>query len=1274
MEIIKTIGMVLFAASLAACGGGNGGSGSNKDIPRPHPSTQSLSQLNSTYLQLRNKAYTGSRQEVTLDPNTFADFSIEFLVRVFNNESQYLNTGATSFAKANMLSTSKVPLHSNSNQRKPIFHNRNYILQPLNKPDINGLAKTNAEKSRLNSKPIEVDEDRPCDVSGHINFEGTLDDVGLGGLRIEYVNCVNDNGVNINGVGAVYYIDQYTPHRVVFYDGITYQLGQNIETLTGSVEAFNPQANYDIKSNLAIHFSESDRTIQIENYTERFLFDFSDSYTSENGKFYLSDLGYVTVNTLDPYNSNHDKIFPEQGSIGLIGANNSNGLIDFFPHLTRFRLDQNGNNNFDIGLIAKGYELASYGIDVNAFKNVAELNFPPTIDNIIFITQGVDTTNEIEVEASGITDLDNNPISLHYDWRVNNILNSSVTGPIFPAGLAKVGDVVTVQAIASDGQDSFRSYSITQTLLDAPSRLEISAVPTTVNEGESLQFDIFYVDPDIEGTLSNEIRLLYGPTGATFNQNQTLMWTAEDTIFGVEQTYAFGFQLADGSGDILRAEVQVIPTNKHIPLARSLVKVPNANFGAIAVGNFDNDPINEILVSDPRDTVMLLQKNGSDYSQQWVYPFGFDTNGKIARTFAVDIDKNGVDDPAIVTHTGVYTITDLDDKAREVFAVDIEELIRDATIDDIDDDGNLEIALLIARLPEPQSFPPLPKTLLPTQIRVIDLVTGIEEWRLDVIEPALRASIGVVIESGNVDNDAAKELVTSGGYVIDAVSRSVQWHYEPTFVDHNSQQAFMLVDANNDGIQEILATEYAGPLLTLYSAITQEAVWTSNSSIPTNSIKSMHQSDVDNDGYPEILLGTVFESIVVLKVDTGTPVYSYTIDQGGISSPFINDFVTAGDTDSDGFEEIIWSAQRQTIFISNFQSATPSLWYNEIYEEDQFAETSYYAGGFVNLSPGNSQATFLASEVGFRERLIFSNSEQIKIQMSADGNLTLGNIEPAPTTSELDIELADFDNDGFAEIYYSTVDQNNSNITVQQASNLNQLYTSPLSSESASKISVKDLNRNGLKEAILIDGNVIRVIDIFNQVEVWSSPDTQALVTDFDVIDLLGDQNLEIIIATENELQIWSSFEDVYALQNTIDISCERVLAQNFRDLNGLGIVCLEPDNFDSPVTQSSMSLYDTELNSLAQYLTNGKITDLSSLSVAGGFDLLVGTIDAYYSDARSTPFSRIQTLSALSGDFIWSSPPLLGKVMPNSLYPFTDSNNKPQILFGTNSAMMLTK
>ncbi|MEK6304260.1 MAG: FG-GAP-like repeat-containing protein [Acidobacteriota bacterium] len=200
--------------------------------------------------------------------------------------------------------------------------------------------------------------------------------------------------------------------------------------------------------------------------------------------------------------------------------------------------------------------------------------------------------------------------------------------------------------------------------------------------------------------------------------------------------------------------------------------------------------------------------------------------------------------------------------------------------------------------------------------------SGVLKWDL--------ANVGgydVVV--AQMDNDAALEIATTDGHVVDGAAHSPQWTWSYGF---GSRLA--AADFDNDGRQELIVGESG--FVWAYDVDQQLPKWSIS-----EYVQAMLVSDIDSDGHLEVLVGQgQWGSIVCYDLETQQKEWFIPNPEHGVTN------IAVGDVDGDGKTELLWGA--------GASSSGPDHLYVVNWETKQFEwENVHLDGPFIGPEIGD---------------------------------------------------------------------------------------------------------------------------------------------------------------------------------------------------------------------------------------------------------------------------------------------------------------------------------
>ncbi len=1194
---------LLFSIMLVACSSGGGS----------QVSGQSLAELQARYDRLRSEAYQGETDQANLNVDSFIAFARFYL----SEEPPTAGNKARSLQRPGNSTNYLKPLQHLTVD--PVLAKRQVVLD--DKP----------QAGQVNAARIDVNESQPCDDGeGRIHYEGYVSDQVLGSLTVTFENCLSD-GEMMNGSGAIYFGDG-NQGTTMFYDHVHIKGTFGEFYITGST---NYQSNNVFRSSLVFEEVVSGLTFQMAGIEEH-----SDYYNGtivNGGRLYLPDHGFVEL--AGDFCFSDYCHYSNSGSLTLTGAG-SEGVVILSDSYIKLQLNDLVTGSSTGVYISSSFLLSYENQEPLAFLPVDQLSQPPGYTGFQFVETELTTLDSIETEIY-TSDPDTVEIFIGYVWLVNDEVVADQETNTLPAGIAKVNDIVTVYAVLDDGFTQVSTESLSLTILDAPASLVIGEVPEQLGVGDTLNLAVSSVDPDTGEAASGAVQLVYGPTGASLADG-FLQWQVEDLLFGQEQTFHFGVQIARDDTSLSDIAIKVVDENGMLPIVRAGFSVPLVNY-SIWVGQFDSDGKNEILLTDGRNIIYTAEKQGDKYIQDWMYPYQLDGDGHLVQVIGKDLSGDGVDEIIAVTTSKIFVIEDRTKPARQIYQL-ASGMIEALAIDDLENDGDFELVVLCDKSDTSHSSGN-------SHIEVVDYSTGMLQFSVN----QLSGNNSVVV--GNVDNDPAKEIIVNGGYVYDGISGANEWYYAQGFGDH-----IAVADGDSDGVDDILGAQLWGDI-TLFSAVTKTSIW----SFDNFNTCSLNAGNIDADSQQEFLVGDCqWGNITAYDVSTGAPVVQWQtsmIEHGSKS-------VTFGDADNDGQGEMIWgsgqsSSGEDVLVVADLDEGSTPWYPNDPAQLDFFT-----AAGWAQITPSEYRAVFTVP------RTDSGYSGQRYVTMTDSGTVNVS-AEIASNWDKANQGVAvDYNHDGYSELFLASADLYNGFFTVLNLNDSSNVWGGAGGeySNNIGVVAAADINGDGFEEAIYSDSFNLAIIDIYAQTLLWSSGDLGSYIVDIVPANIDEDTDFELVVSTNNELLVFNWSGGAYSQQLSVSGSgCQRVVIGELNANLGADIVCLHPASYFS--NQSSLTIYDAGLQIQSELTIDGRITDMALTDEVEQQGLLVANVD--YSNGYSyydVSTKNISLLSLDTGNLIWSSPNLLGEVPNRSMYAFSDEGGRQRLTFATTNAMYITR
>jgi hypothetical protein len=286
--------------------------------------------------------------------------------------------------------------------------------------------------------------------------------------------------------------------------------------------------------------------------------------------------------------------------------------------------------------------------------------------------------------------------------------------------------------------------------------------------------------------------------------------------------------------------------------------------GGILVAQNGSQPEIYLTGDYPAHYWIALRYNASTHDYDQVYVSSYYSSG-ISCMKTADIYNDGIPEIIIATSNGQIQFFD---QAAKVLQRTIATAlnITDLAVADIDGDGGNEIVLSTS-----------------SHLYVYS-ANGTSKWDI----PGIGGSSLILAQ---MDSDAALEIATIDGHVVDGATHSIQWDWPYGF-----GYRFVAFDIDGDGMAELIDCEY-GDLVFAYDVDKGFPKWSMN--VVDASVILV--ADVDGDKSPEIVIGQHSWGSL-LAFDSATHLQKWSVPNP--DNGFTN--IAAGDVDGDGSVEVLW--------------------------------------------------------------------------------------------------------------------------------------------------------------------------------------------------------------------------------------------------------------------------------------------------------------------------------------------------------------------------------
>jgi len=869
-------------------------------------------------------------------------------------------------------------------------------------------------------------------------------------------------------------------------------------------------------------------------------------------------------------------------------------------------------------------------------------NRPPTV-SVTLTPAAPRPADDVTAHVEAV-DPDGDPVQISYAWMRNGVLIPGQTAAVLPGGANAAGDVVTVLATASDGSSS----STAQASVTIPPIVLSGSPPVHVDVGQQVSFQITATSPD--GAPPSDFVLEYGPAGMAVDPSGLVTWTAALPMFDRSIDVHFGITLSSSPKSRLTGTIRVDDAARELPLYRTGIEIPVWHAG-LQVTDLDGDGRAEMLVASSHSGLFELARSGTGYAQRWAYPFSPGDSEAVQAAVARDLDGDGKQE--IVFATGDLLV-ELDGATRREVARYKSNgafSCRDLKIADVDLDGNLELVCLGGS--STYAYDTSAKVV------VFDAKTLTVKW-----QTAQLADMGGTLAVGNVDKDAALEIVTSGGYVFDGITQANEWAYAGGFgavVD--------VGDLDGDGVAEIVGMT-SGASIRGFDAVLKSPLWEKTGF----NFDALLVADIDKDGKPEILVGDAqWGNVTAYRYDAGTNalVTLWAIDSQnhGVSA------LGVGDVDGDGANEVVWgsgasSSGADSLVVAGLNPAISVEWTNK---DPNQLDGPFVGGRLAHLGGGATRLLFGVGQTnsGYGGmRLVALDPVTGLVQTSAEVG--------SNWNTRAAVDVADYDQDGVDEVLVATSNLYDGYFAAYDFSaNVSEWTSTTLGfSAAGAAVTHADLNGDGFADlaAVTTDGYVY-AFDVKHQALIWKSTGLGSNGVDVSAADLDGDGTAEIVALASGRVVVYRKVSGAVGYVE----AASRLIPSGS---SGVDLVVADCDGDGTPeiyVLASSYSgpatvlRFDSALNPAGSFSAGAAAQSLHVEDLGSGRKNLVLGVGDFWSYLGTRPYLR--AVDARSGAEVWRSPVLWGAVPINSVsYVDAKGDGGREIAFGTADGMYLTR
>ncbi len=1103
-----------------------------------------------------------------------------------------------------------------------------------------------------------------CYMSGSYTVSSNVQDDGTGTVTFKFVDC-DDSSEILNGVVSVtvraYSVDYSTPVDMrISYSDLRMNARGMDATLHGTVDLKVALEEYSetYRVNLVLQDNLAQKAVQWRDVTiiDKMGVDYyySDYVETITGRIYDSKEGYVDITTEQPLHfSYYYSTFPDGGGpLLLTGDKGSRArLMIVSSSRAQISVDEDADGVFEA---TNFYSITNLG-------GTSLVNQPPVITMLQLSPATPDRSSVLRAQVSA-SDPEGEELQITYIWARNDvIIDGAVTDTLAATEFAK-GDSITFTCSVSDGTSTV-SQTASVVIGDTPPVFS-ELPPAETVYGQPLSVQLQASDADGETV---QYSLAYGPDGMRVDTAGKMTWTAISPMFQDTLEVHYGVRASAGAAEtVADFSIVIKDATRAFALVHTSIGTPSRPNG-LALADFDGDGINEILMSDQRKALAILgyDKQSGVYREKWVYPFDLAPGGNIGVVAVHDVNADKRPDILVAAGKGITVLdgvthkilTIIDDQYASHYAIEIS---------DLDRDGQEEIVVL-AGAEDSYYSGSARETISIYKLSDYSLI-----WR------SLELDLGPSVAVGNVDTDAALEIVTAKGYVYDGATHLNEWAYGPGF-----GYAVDTGDLDNDGVEEIVgAVDWTA--VRAYSAVLKSPLW--EITPPFADLGALLVTNIDADPAAEIIFGNgQWGNVSAYSFNTTQrlPVLDWSIDaqNWGVSS------LLAGDVDGDGKLEIVWTSDSGgpgAMVVAGFNPAIGV----ECSNGDCFLGTNnQYAGPFTG-------ARFMNTGAGKRQGVFGVNNGSSAALLAIDMTTGVLSAKPLNTsyyyyTSNVLFDSVDYDGDGVDEALIGTAYQTSPYFAAYDPARGVEEWTSAFNQGTAQAMAHGDLNGDGHADLVaLTEDGYIYVYDMYASTLLWKSTQLPGS-TGFDVklVDLDSDGAPEIVALSRTALAVYKKNEQfgyILATSKTLGetynyYNTSYALAVGDFDQNGIPEVLINLYSaYTIPAVAYNMTIFEgVTLDVKAAYAFPYAVTAVTVGSAAEGrANLILGitqNIDSY--NYYSSGHNFIAAIDAYTGKEIWRSPDLLGPVQYNSLSLFLDDGDgRQRLIVGGSNAMYITR